>query len=223
MGCVISFTLQLLPSGRGPSIPIQKKAGWAPKLVWMFWRRGTFLLLLESNYDFSDVYLVTAPPPSHRLQYRQDSVPVYSTIDRVRPSRCVWEIYRDVYIAYKNLFLLKAHPWTQFFVFWILDIGSPRNSFCVCLCDLVSATERLLYLLWKPQAILQYAKGTFYWVLNILPPILIKCCMHEISVKCSEWFWVSWKSAQWKRYFVWGVVEFLSIPFTFIFRFGCCL
>lgn len=65
MGCVVSFTAQLLPSGRGPSVPIEKKAGWVPKLVWMFWRRDTFLPLLESNYDFSDVCLVTvSPPPS---------------------------------------------------------------------------------------------------------------------------------------------------------------
>jgi len=63
-------------------------------------------------------------PPSASVQTR---VPEYSTIDRVRPLRYVWEIYLDVYIACKNLFLLKAHPWIRFFIFRILDIGSRRN------------------------------------------------------------------------------------------------
>lgn len=121
MGCVISFTVQLLPSGRGPSVPIEKKAGWAPKLVWMFWRRDTFLPLPESNYDSSDVYFITVSPPPASVQTR---VPEYSTIDRFRQSRYFWEIYRDVYIACKNMFLLKAHPWIRLFIFRILDIGS---------------------------------------------------------------------------------------------------
>jgi hypothetical protein len=32
-----------LPLGKVPPVPIEYKGGWAPELLWMFWRRGKSL------------------------------------------------------------------------------------------------------------------------------------------------------------------------------------
>ena len=114
MGCVVSFTAQLLPSWRSPSVPIEKKAGWVPKLVWMFWRRDTFLPLLESNYDFSDVYLVTvSPPPPASVQTRLCTwVQYHWPCPSV--ALCLGNLSWCVHSLQKSV-PLEGTPWIRFF------------------------------------------------------------------------------------------------------------
>jgi hypothetical protein len=94
--------LPLYPRGRNPGYPIVMEAGWAPRPVWMAWRREESRPYWDWNSEPSAVRLIAQSlyrlrcPVSHYVEYMNINLKLY-LFPNIRP-RSLKDIRRQSFV-----------------------------------------------------------------------------------------------------------------------------